>query len=237
MGLPFPVTGILDNFNRANQGPPASSSWTAAATFDAGLKVLSNRCQPAGPFVVGDAALWNPSSFGADQEAYFTLADRAGAAATFDVWVILRSESSSNISNCYAGGMSVIVGSNDEFIIVKQVGSVVTVLASFSIDRAYVAGDRIGLRIQGSTITAFFNGRVLGTVKDTTFADSGWTGLYINDANLGAKVDDFGGGNVPEFCPDPRTRQPEAADSSRARPAEADSARRRQPDCHNRYGG
>ena len=37
----FPTTGIKDNFNRANVGPPPSSNWTCPYN---GIKVLSNQC-------------------------------------------------------------------------------------------------------------------------------------------------------------------------------------------------
>ena len=39
--MAFPTTGILDDFNRGNEGPPPSANWT---TLVQGHKVVSNAC-------------------------------------------------------------------------------------------------------------------------------------------------------------------------------------------------
>jgi hypothetical protein len=67
----FPTTGILDNFNRADENPLSNGGkWTCPMrAADNNLRVLSNQ--------VGDAAnadcYWSDAIFGPDSEAYLTI--------------------------------------------------------------------------------------------------------------------------------------------------------------------
>ena len=43
--MAFPTTGLLDDFNRADEGPPPSASWSISYGGPHGeLKVSSNQC-------------------------------------------------------------------------------------------------------------------------------------------------------------------------------------------------
>ena len=59
--MSFPTTGILDNFNRADESPLTSAMWstTPAQTLTTNkLKVVSNECQPIA--ATGVSQYWMP---------------------------------------------------------------------------------------------------------------------------------------------------------------------------------
>jgi len=70
--MAFPTTSIIDNFNRSNEGPPPSSSWsTTCSAWSGGWSVSSNACLAAVSDV--NSVYWNVSTFGPNCEAYFTI--------------------------------------------------------------------------------------------------------------------------------------------------------------------
>src|SRR2546426_7508013 len=68
----FPTTGVLDNFNRANENPLGNGTWTNPwATGDGNLRILSNVVAVvSGGF---SDAYWSAASFGPDAEAFVTI--------------------------------------------------------------------------------------------------------------------------------------------------------------------
>ena len=87
--LAFPATGILDNFNRANEGPPPSASWTTDNdSLPNGLQVISNQC--GSPAAQGMGAIWN-TSFADNQDAYCTLKVLPTSAQSLELILRLQS--------------------------------------------------------------------------------------------------------------------------------------------------
>jgi hypothetical protein len=73
--MTFPTTPILDDFNRANEGPPPSANWSAYHAswgFGDGLEVVSNQCKGNSYNLCGD--WWSVETFGSDCEVYVTIA-------------------------------------------------------------------------------------------------------------------------------------------------------------------
>lgn len=69
-----PIPAVLDNFTRANTGPPPSASWTntGLGTFTgSGLKVVSNAA--VNNDTIASMARWNAATFAADQIVYATI--------------------------------------------------------------------------------------------------------------------------------------------------------------------
>jgi hypothetical protein len=175
---PFPLTGILDNFNRADG--PLGANWTASIETGQPLpSISSNQVVIA----ASSSAMWNPSSFGANQEAFcavsglgkvalWTRLARNGGSPT-GYWMLLDS-----------GGtrltLSKVVG--DGF---AQIGNQVTVGSGVL---------RFGVRVSGSVIKAFVDkgGGYYPTAAwvDTTITVGGNIGFWSDIVNL----DDFGGG-------------------------------------------
>lgn len=188
--MAFPTTGILDNFNRADESPATGWSDGPAATvyMAGGVRVLSNVLAP----VSGDSwDYYNVAQYGPDCEVYATV-------STYPVstWIELglRGAPINNTSmdhyHLFAdGGL---------FRIKRADNSSNTQLGA-DITRSLGSGDALGLEAIGSTLTAYYKASggswaSQASRTDSTYIQSGSFLIYIADANW--RIDDFGGGTV-----------------------------------------
>ncbi|MDR3642149.1 MAG: hypothetical protein P4L74_00800 [Candidatus Doudnabacteria bacterium] len=198
----FPSTGILDNFNRANQGPPPSSSWT---NLENGLDVSSNA-------VVSNTAGQPNSSyyntaFGPNQEVYVTASNQVGddfyltgrmtniSGANFDGYVVYVSTNGSNQAiTIYIGRADNQDGAGSNF-------TNFTVLADLMYSQTNITianGDGVGMSIIGNKISAYYRSgsgswQLIGSATDSTYNSAGYIGIGRN--TLGS-LDNFGGGTI-----------------------------------------
>jgi hypothetical protein len=191
----FPLTPILDSFNRANEGPPLSSNWT---TLYGGLKVSSNQvANTAGD--IFSLEYWNPTNFSKDQEAYFTAS--TGATAMDGVSLYIKYDNVTQ--NGYAFRMDNPEGTMD---ISRVTGGTSTVLLSLAASLPPVDGDKYGLSYVSGTLKAYRNRggswSQIGTVADTTYqTQTGKIALGLYEFGTTARIDDFGGGSLnPVTC-------------------------------------
>jgi hypothetical protein len=183
--MAFPTTGILDDFNRANEGPPPSADWTNIVN---GCKVVSNICV-GGTSGANNINKWNKASYGPDCEIYATLSN-------FTNWIDLYARFNSAFSNGY--GLTIwdvnilrvnkITGGTP-----TQIGSDITLPANLA------AGDSLGMEIIGNDIKVYTKQgggawTLRGTVTDSTYTGAGYLGININGTSQ--QIDDFGGGTV-----------------------------------------
>lgn len=73
---------LQDSFDRANEGPPPSSSWTNITN---GLKVVSN-VAAGNAASANNISFWNVTTFGADVETYATISTKGGTNQTSEVY-------------------------------------------------------------------------------------------------------------------------------------------------------
>lgn len=197
--MAFPVTKILDNFNRADEGPPPSSSWTN--TELGGIAVIGNLVgSPA-----GDAqSNWN-TSFDARQECFATL--KAVPPNGQGISQIVRNVSVSlNATNHYEVFWVSQAAANDVAQIYKYNGSYVQLGADVSLGGEMAVDDVLGIRVVGTTIEVFRNGVSIASRTDGDVTGAGFLGLYFSEES--ARMDDFGGGSLrgPPFM-EPRVRR------------------------------
>ena len=195
--MPFPTTGILDNFNRANEGPPPTG-WTA--WISPGMLVSTNQMAPQD---AGDnGAYWSTSMTGPDVEAWITIATQPGTASPCASLVAARLDPAGggSVGNCYAVQLNNLSGT-DTVQIISVAASVNTVLATFNQEMGN--GHKLGIQCIGSVIHAWADvggGWIeLGNVTDTTWAGTGNNnkiGVYNKGdaSSAAARYDDFGGG-------------------------------------------
>src|SRR3989304_312219 len=72
--MPSPSTPLLDDFNRADTGPPASSNWSndPGSYGASGHKIVSNECRGnANPW---NHSWWNAGVYAPDSEVWITVA-------------------------------------------------------------------------------------------------------------------------------------------------------------------
>ena len=188
----FPLTPILDNFNRANEGPPPSDRWTSWG--NAGLKVLSNVAAPSDVTVGhGCEGIWNSQSIGPDCEVYATFSTIGGTYDEMDLyWRGNATGTSGYFLNWFSNTIQIFTNPDE----VTQIGATIT--------QARNNGDSLGVSMIGSTITVFYKPSggawtAIATRTDTTHTGGAFpyigVGIY-NGTDGNARVDDFGGGTI-----------------------------------------
>jgi hypothetical protein len=181
----FPTTPILDDFNRADEGPPPSANWTGPMTAGGpnGLQVVSNQCQRGAPY---GGAWWNASTFGPDSEVYLT------ARGSSDFYVYLRMTGALGTS-AQTGYRANWFG--DEVRIRRVDSGSGTVIGGPYAVTGPVTGNKFGLEAVGSTITAYVDTgsgwTAVGSVVDATYSTAGVIGVETDGT-----FDDFGGGTA-----------------------------------------
>lgn len=189
--MAFPTTSILDNFNRANEGPPPSANWGTPSGFN-GWQVASNVCDAASVALGAAITFWSAASFGASAECYCDITAKPLATSAF--YIFLRFNTVTG--NGYAVNFVNNVGT-DTVNIIREDGYGDNILASFS--QEVTAGDSIGISISGSTITAWYKAAAgawtsLGTASDATYSGTGSIGMVGLDTTI--SIDNFGGGTT-----------------------------------------
>jgi len=194
--MDFPITPILDDFNRANEGPPPSSNWIESF-FTGGLKVSSNALVLNVPDT-DDAITWH-EPFGPDQEAYFRMLSFWLITDPLPGSVALRLRQQV-IDDSETDHYSLDITPDTVFgefkvEIWKLVGVTYTMLSQV-LEVVLVVGDQLGVRIRGNVIKGYLNGVEIITATDSSIP----SGQYISIVNGKAEnviLDDFGGGEIP----------------------------------------
>jgi hypothetical protein len=199
----FPLTGILDDFNRANGA--LGGNW-AGNTQTARFRINNQDVQVRG---AGGDVWWATTPFGANQEAYFTFT-RVSALAAQQGLILKFTGSSTSASNASFITVVYNVVANNVSVRTTAPGQGEVIRATFP--ASFVAGDQLGARAQADgTVCAFKNGALLGCVNvksgtnpwPTTLAEAGGRigvrfAPVVNFAPpLDARFDNFGGGNMP----------------------------------------
>ncbi len=182
----FPVSPVLDNFNRANGA--IGSNWsgeTGEFVIDAAqLKDVSD-----------GTLFWNAASFGANQEVYATLSDIVSTTGMFAL--ILKSQSSTTTDD----GVLVVYYStaNHTVEVYSYTSAQNWVMRGTTISETFSDGDRFGATATANgQVKLYKNTTLIGTVDVSAWtynANGGYIGLsgMYGSSNL---LDDFGGGTV-----------------------------------------
>lgn len=182
----FPVTGILDNFNRSNGA--IGSNWSGNT---GGYSIVSNQLDVG----LSEDIYWDVSSFGPDQEAYIKLTTIDPNA--WEIGLTLKAQSSTGLG---AGLIDVLyIPSTQQVQIWTYHLPNGWVQRGTNIPITFANGDQFGVRAKANgQVEIYRNGNLVG-VRDVSawpyYAGSGYIGLFnINAGN--AVLDDFGGGTV-----------------------------------------
>lgn len=187
--MPFPTTGVLDAFNRANGG--LGADWTTAAGFGgAAPRVLSNQASPAagGGFSM---ALYDVAQYG-NTEVY---ADLVTLPAGWSIALFARYD--------LVGTMYSVGASAGYTQLSRWVGYTETILATSTVT-AWAAGEKLGLRVNGTKLEVWrYTAGVWSLILEATDDDvpaQGYTGFWASDSGAGTTaIDNFGGGTYSTF--------------------------------------
>ncbi len=191
--MAFPTTGLVDQFNRANEGPPPSANWTTSTGLN-GLQVDTNQVRSSSGTSFG---FWNAATFGPDSECYCTIPTKGANTQLCAVYVRLKDDSSFATLDGYTAFFTVVSGGNNDTITVQRIDNGVGTNLGSTITQEFSSGDALGMDMVVSTINVYYKSGAgawtnVGNRSDSTYADAGHIGLAI--AGTTYRVDDFGGG-------------------------------------------
>lgn len=188
--MPSPVTPILDNFNRANEGPPPSSSWITSGS--PGHKVISNQC--GNDVAGGGASTWN-TQFAANQEAYVTIATKPPDASGSHLLARMTGSGNNwNTDSYYFASWEAIAGT-DALKLFYFNGSTSTQIGS-TVNLELTNGDQLLLNVVGSALTVSVNGTSQITGTDSNITGAGYIAIADGDTGNTIRFEDFGGGPI-----------------------------------------
>lgn len=208
--LVFPLTPLLDNFNRSNEGPPPSSSWAVYGST-AG-KVVSNAYVGSTFNAADNQQYWSPSSFGPDVEVYATVSTVRSA----DTWLLLNARMDIAANNGYTIEWTADVSR----IRVRRIDAGVKTTLGADITQAMASGDSLGMSIVGNTISVYYKASggswtLLTTRTDSTYTGAGRIMFGSWSSASGAIYDNVGGGTLnPITCGNSLKETGEACDST-----------------------
>ena len=200
----FPVNGIIDNFNRADESPLTDGgAWTRFDTtaLPGTLKVVGNQCL-LNAAATGSGYYRNPAMY-IDAEVYCTIVTKPADTMTMELVVRLQGTVTTS-PNGYKLRLVPAAGT-DVITLRRMTAGVTTQLASFS--QEVSNGDSLGLSVAGTVLTAWYRSgggawASLGTYDfsgdATKYTLQGFVGVTIWP-NAGAVIDGFGGGNIGSF--------------------------------------
>lgn len=185
--MAFPTTSILDNFNRADTGPPPSSNWTTGLLgASSGLKVLTNQLKIN--TTVDGSGYWNVQTFGPDCEIYLKVATIGTGYQNY--YLMSRITNPAGAWTCYCFYMDVANGAA-LYKLTSTGNSLLTSNATVCTN-----GDVLGISVIGTALVGYKNGTSIISASDGSLTTAGYIGLYIADQNGLARFDDFGGGAI-----------------------------------------
>lgn len=193
IGEPFPLTGILDDANRANDGDITGSLQWNGPIFvgDSPIQVVSNQLQ--GTNSGGNSHAWSVQ-LGPDCEFYAEIISTNSNDAS---QLLLRMTSIGGSFDGYS--VRIRAGTINNLLVLRWDDGSPTIIAT--LPQTISAGDWFGLRLTGSLIEVFYKDVsvssdwfLLGDVTDATYGAVGFPGLYLENAsNI---IDNVGGGTI-----------------------------------------
>lgn len=191
--MAFPVTPILDAFNRVETPLSNGGKWTTP--LQTGNTTMNGYATDAATSSSGNFAdaYWNVAQF-TDSEVYANILIASGGFFILYIRTINPGATPSGyIARFNGGDNTVAITRNDS-------GS-----ESFLVDNPLTMSnnDQIGLSITGSTLNAYQNGTVVATVTDATYAGPGYIGLGTTTPDASAFANFGGGSSTPPTVPVP----------------------------------
>ncbi|KRT69463.1 MAG: peptidase S8/S53 subtilisin kexin sedolisin [candidate division NC10 bacterium CSP1-5] len=197
--MAFPETPILDDFNRANEGPPPSSSW-ATPSGAPGIKVISGQVGEDGP---GGQAVWN-TQYGPDLEAYVDVPTLAwdGIGGHTEYFRLYFRASAPDAGTTSSGYFILAWNSspNDSIGLWSYTPSGVDYLTHVQV-AGLTSGSSVGLSVIGDLIRVYHKPPAgswaeVFNYTDPTYDNAGYLLLYISQGGPDLRLDNFGGGTL-----------------------------------------
>ncbi len=197
--MAFPTTSVLTSFTGTDEDPLSEGgNWTTGASVAiTGLGISGNQTRTSNQAGARSGiAMYDIAQYGGPCEVFTTLSvlPTNGAGATY---VFARISALTTTPNGYSLDWRLTGGVPTMRLLRYDAGVTSDVVSSWT--QALSVGDKIGLELNGSTLTpyVFTGGSWITTGSpgtDATYGAAGYIGFGITDVN--ARVDDFGGGTI-----------------------------------------
>jgi fibronectin type 3 domain-containing protein len=187
----FPSTGVIDDF--ARPAGALGTNWQSPGLADPGTVAIQSSGS-TGTAASPSTATWKASTFAADQEAYLAVPTLPKSGSFFQIAGRLSNLTSSSVS-CYFLKVTPSTGAWD--LRKKLNGAASTSMKTFT--TPFAAGDSAGIRIAGSTISAFRKPAggawtTVGSTIDTAIPGAGYVAFTLGDTTIRGGA--LGGGNI-----------------------------------------
>jgi hypothetical protein len=207
----FPVTGVLDSFNRANGN--LGANW-ADGNANGTYRIDGNNVQvrnTGNNVWTANTTPW--ASFGPNQEAYFTFRAVATNAAVTQQGLLLKftgpgfaANNSTFIAVAYNRSANTVEVRTKDATQGQNVSTLRGTITAAQVGTPFGAGDQLGARAVGNVVTVFKNGKQIGSPVEIPISGSGSSPWAAAGGSIGvrfagttstffARFDDFGGGS------------------------------------------
>jgi chitodextrinase len=183
------VSGFTDNFNRANSttiGSPWSERYGTSDFTINGNKVLLS---------TNDSEVSSLHTTSGLTSANYTVQSKISFSSRADIMYAGISGRRSDFGSTDSSGYMVFIEPYDEMVtLYKRVSGQWTLLGTYQTTIATGVEYNIGLAMNGSSISALWNGSPVISVTDSTFSQAGSAGIITGNGfpMTGIKWDDFG---------------------------------------------
>lgn len=194
--MAFPLTPILDDFNRADIGPPPSASWLSTnpdgGSAFAVHKVVSNQLSPN---AAASWSCWN-TTYGPDCEVYADVPTLGTLGNTHQLYLRMTPDTVSR--DGYTFVLKSTSSTLADFAISRVDNTVETTIGATVTGIAFAAGDAFGGSAIGNILTLW--ARRSGVWSpildryDATYTAAGKLDVFSPDATI--RLDNFGGGTL-----------------------------------------
>lgn len=200
---PADLTGfgasLLDDFNRSNEGPPPSASWSTLFASDAyfgSISVVSNVARSSITNAYA-GAYWN-TTYGPHCDVHAKITSKPTDGGYIALLARGSGCTSANTISGYGLKLST-ASSGDYFVVMRYNGNGTSTELSPYYYREISNNDSIGLRVNVNVLSVWYKAgtgswEFLFSVTDSTYTSAGNIGIvsYLYTAD----IDDFSGGNV-----------------------------------------
>lgn len=195
--MPFPNTLVIDDFNRAN-AETLGANYTEGidSTGLTGFDISGNTAVP--DVAAQCQTYYNVQNYGPDCEVHALIGVEQSAGAGWSLYVRLVNEGTANVDGY---SVSWVTDAGTDIIRIYRLDNEVHTQLGADILQEYSAGDRIGMRVTGSTLEPWIrvgdtgNGTSLGTRTDSTYSAAGKLGI-VHYSDGSGSLNDFGGGTL-----------------------------------------
>ncbi|MEZ4866169.1 MAG: choice-of-anchor D domain-containing protein [Caldilineaceae bacterium] len=218
----FPQATLLTTFSVANG--PLTSNW-AGATSPSNFQIKGGQVQAQ---VDSGAIWWNPSTFGANQEAFVTLTKLGNSNKNTTRWQgLILKVNGGELENANTSAINVRYASTQGVQVRTKAPGQGWILQAQWSNVSFSKGDLLGAQTQADgTVVVYKNGASIGSVNVTSGPNPWPADLAAAGGQIGAmynfnggKFDNFGGGEMSQ----PVTAAASAVESALGQTSEADT--------------